>query len=96
MCKKLQSGTESCANCILICFDFIDVNTEKLFSKKSAEGNGRKFYFFFIDVSLNSLNIRNHSDLSSKIIFNYSLVDTYLKSKIPVIYHQKLFLAIFN
>ena len=66
--RNCRSGTESCANCILICFDFIDVNTEKLFSKKSVEGNGRKFYFFFIDVSLNSLNNRNHSDLSSKII----------------------------
>lgn len=82
-------------NCILKYFVFIDVNTEKLFSQKSVERKGGKFYFFFTDVSLNSLNAKNHSDLS-KIIFNYRRVDTSLKAKITVIYHQKLLLAIFN
>ena len=72
------------------------MDTEKLFSKKSVEGNGREFYFFFIGVSFNSLNAKSHSDLSSKIIFNYNLVDTYLKDKIPVICHQNLFLTILN
>ena len=69
------------------------MDTEKLFSKKSVEGNGREFYFFFIDVSLSSLNTKSHSDLSSKIILNYNLDNTYLKAKIQVICHQNIFLT---
>ena len=94
--RNCYSGTESYTNCILICFDFIDMDTERLFSKKSVERNGREFYFFFKGVSLNSLNTKSHSDLSSKIILNYNLVDTYLKAKIPVICHQNLFLTVLN